>query len=1061
MIAALGLPAAADDAPDRFDREVPASVADLKLDAPISVDGVGLALAPSLVGVEGDQRVIVHLTGDSLVESGISSGSAQARFVRALVARQDRFADRMNRSFDARSLASVQRVANAVFLEVDGSALAAIAADDEVARVAPVGDYEMDLSETVPYIGAGAVQVNGVDGSGIKVAVLDSGIDYYHEDLGGTGAADYDADDPNVIEPGTFPTAKVVGGYDFVGDLWPGTDDDPADELPDPDPLDKPTFGDGHGTHVADIIGGVNGVAPGVDLYAVKVCSSIASSCSGIALIQGMEFAVDPNGDGKLKDRVDIINMSLGSVYGQPFDDDLALVVDAATAAGVLTVASAGNSADKPYITGTPAAAPTALSVAQTYTPSATVQGIEITAPAPAGVGAVFQDWSVPPADVIGPAPVAFGGLGCSLGSDPNSVDPLDAPYPPGTFAGEIVLVDRGACNFSIKIFNIQRAGGLAGIIGLVGPGEPFTGAFGAGGPFTIPGYMIGQAEANLMKTSGTTAIIDPAFTIPAIGNVVGSSSRGPSNFYQMIKPEIGAPGASVSAVAGTGTGTSAFGGTSGAAPMVAGSAALVLSGTGGTKTTAKGKANGNAIGHGLTPAETKARLMNNGETEIGNSAFTGDLAPITRLGGGEVRADRALAAPVAAWDDATAQGALSFGMHEVAYDMSLTKTVRIRNYDNTPRTYTITPTFRFDEDAASGAISVDAPSSVTVKPGLGRDTLFDVTLHIDASELPGNFMNSGSQGANGAALTINEFDGYLVLDDGDHPIHLAWQILPRQAANVVPDSMSFAAGGLIGLDNQGAGTAQNDAYSIVALSPDIPSGAQGTQSPTPDLRAVGVTTFFVPPTFCESEFLWAFAFNTWEEQSHLLPVSHQLTLQADVDGDGTLEVDALLLNRDLGASLPALNQVSDGRQAVWALDFVNGAASIFFLVEHATNTGNTVFYVCGEQIGMSSADILATNVDGQVVTQDFYFGGPGDVSDPFTITPLGEQYFGTVTGDLPFGGITPGGTGVLDVFDFGPFPGNTPELGVMLVTNGDRGPGARGGATDATEALIFTPAFP
>ena len=69
---------------------------------------------------------------------------------------------------------------------------------------------------------------------------------------------------------------------------------------PDPDPLDAGTGG-GHGTHVAHIIGGVGGVAPGVSLYAVKVCSSVSTSCSGIALIQGMEFAVDPNGDGKVR----------------------------------------------------------------------------------------------------------------------------------------------------------------------------------------------------------------------------------------------------------------------------------------------------------------------------------------------------------------------------------------------------------------------------------------------------------------------------------------------------------------------------------------------------------------------------------------------------------------------------------------------------------------------------------------------------------------------------------------------------------------------------------------
>ena len=70
-------------------------------------------------------------------------------------------------------------------------------------------------------------------------------------------------------------------------------------------------------------------------------------------------------------DHVEVINMSLGSDYGQPFDDDLVAAVENATAIGVLTVASAGNGGDCPYVAGTPAAARTALSVAQTQVPSA------------------------------------------------------------------------------------------------------------------------------------------------------------------------------------------------------------------------------------------------------------------------------------------------------------------------------------------------------------------------------------------------------------------------------------------------------------------------------------------------------------------------------------------------------------------------------------------------------------------------------------------------------------------------------------------------------------------
>ncbi|HSM55501.1 MAG TPA: S8 family serine peptidase [Candidatus Sulfomarinibacteraceae bacterium] len=1003
--------------PDRLDgRELPAGLADLRLDQPLTLEGAApLGLDPSLQDAEGPQQVIVRLVSPSVAEQKARGRPAEPARQALRGEQQDVLGEVMALDPNARVLAQVQLVLNAVFVEVDASVLDELAAHPNVLRIVPVANYELDLSETVPYIGASAVHAQGFDGSGISVAVLDSGIDYTHAALGGSGnPADYQNNDPTIIEPGTFPTDKVVGGFDFVGSEWPN-----GPLMPDPDPLDDGPQA-GHGTHVGHIIGGVGGVAPAADLYAVKVCSSVSTSCSGIALIQGMEFAVDPDGDGDPSDRVDIINMSLGATYGQPFDDDLSQAVNNATAIGVLTVASAGNGADKPYVNGTPSSAATALSVAQTQVPSASLQLFTVD-----GVDypAVFQPWSTPLTSVIS-APVQYGdGAGGNLlGCD---------PFAPGSLQGLIVLVDRGACNFTLKIKNIGEAGGEAGIIGLVAPGAPFAGGDGGDRPIDIPGYMISQADSNAIKAQiGNPGIgtLDPANQLPLVGQMVGSSSRGPQHeSTSLIKPEIGAPGASVSAIAGTGTGEGPFGGTSGAAPMVSGSAALLLQ----------------AYPH-LSPLEAKAMLMNNGETNIDTDPFTG-LAPITRIGGGEVRVDRALGAPAAAWDEQYAQGALSFGFVDVEKDtVNLHRMVRVRNYSDHDLEYTITPTFRYDDDAANGAVSLHAPQKVKVRAG--RDATFQVKLTIQGELLRGNFMNSGSLGADPSGLTLNEYDGYLILDDGQHPIHMAWHVLPRKASNVVGrTNLNFTAGqDVVDLTNNGVGTAQNDAYSLLATSPDLPEGGLGEQAPNPDIRAVGINTFPVGAGFCSANpsFVWAFAINTWERQEHLLPVSHQVLLDTNQDGTD----DYLIINRDLSG----FTTISDGRQVTWAVNLATGAASIFFFTEHSMNTGNTVLLICAEQIGMSAADMLSTNVDMSVFAQDFYYGGPGDLVDGLTVTPLGERYFG-IPEDIP--GKSDGS---MTVIDFGPFPGNSPELGVMLVTNGDRGAGNRGGATQSTEALLF-----
>ena len=151
--------------------------------------------------------------------------------------------------------------------------------------------------------------------------------------------------------------------------------------------------------------------------------------------------------------------------------------------------------------------------MAQTQVPSAALQLLDVD-----GVNypAVFQPWSVPLSSVLS-GPVQYGdGAGGNLNGC--------APFAPGSLTGLIVLVDRGACNFTLKISNISQAGGLVGIIGLVAPGAPFSGGDGGDRPIDIPGYMINQADSNAIKAQiGNASIVTDSLVV---FNIAGNKYR-------------------------------------------------------------------------------------------------------------------------------------------------------------------------------------------------------------------------------------------------------------------------------------------------------------------------------------------------------------------------------------------------------------------------------------------------------------------------------------------------------------------------------------------------------
>ncbi|MGQ9481141.1 S8 family serine peptidase [Chloroflexus sp.] len=944
----------------------------LRLEEPVTLTSAPTALSPSLIGVSGRQQVVIRLSENPTAR--VPEGAAQAAQLQRITQQQDRVLNRL-RAIDP-TLVEVARLRvalNAVIAEVDGTALPALARDAEVVRINPVVNYERATQppmETVPYIGATPdVQAAGYRGKDVRVAVLDSGIDYTHAAFGGPGTLEaYQAaygtstsDPRNTTLDGLFPTDRVKGGYDFVGEVWPN-----GPLAPDPDPIDcgapglsSGTCAGGHGTHVADIIGGEQGVAPEVDLFAVKVCSAVSSSCSGVAILQGLDWSADPNGDGKTDDRMHIVNMSLGASYGQNYDDDSAIAVDNLQPLGILVVASAGNSADRPYITGTPAGARTALSVAQTAVPSDASYPITVLSTTVYGIA---QPWAPIPNTPVNGTLVYGASLGNALGC---------TAYPAGSLTGQILLVDRGTCAISIKGSNGAAAGAVAVIVANNAAGAvPPTFSFGGGDP-TVPVLSITQAAGNALKTRvGNATTI--GFDTPATnaGSVVGTSSRGPTlgqmtygnqiMYGQIIKPEIGAPGASLSAVAGSGTGVEPFGGTSGAAPMVAGAAALLY----------------NAVDWSFSPWELKARLINTAETNIFNGppVFVGPaLAPITQIGGGEVRINRAIAAQASAWELSNGTATISFGLVEATRNpTTLRRTIVIRNYGNSSLTYTITPTFRFANDAATGAITPSTSATTITVPPRSRRT-FTLTLRIDPTKLPAWVLNSGPNGGNGAALTAVEFDGYLVLDapGTTNDLTMPWHVLPRASGNVrAPASVraTTSTPAMARLTNNGANPVSVDPFTLIGENPFVSaSPGAGMQMPPMDLKYVGVRAFDGTDICPADSPIIQFAVTTHQQITHSnYPV--EIDLLFDTNRDGT--PDYVGFTAEL--SQPSGAFAADGRNAFF-VGPLSGPYSAFFFTDHATNSANTVLTMCGSQIGVAG---LGQQINVDAYTYDNYFTG-------------------------------------------------------------------------------------
>jgi len=246
----------------------------------------------------------------------------------------------------------------------------------------------VSLSESVPLIGAPSLWAAGYTGAGVKIAILDTGIDDTHPDLD-----DID-DDPGTIDP------KVIAAVNF-------SDDSTAMDL------------HGHGTHCAGIAAGTGaassslyrGVAPGAWLYNVKVLNQYGSGYWSW-IISGIEYATyGPDGLPSTGDEANVISMSLRG-WGTDGTDPASLACDAAVDQGIVVAVAAGNEWD--YFTiGTPGVARKVITVGASdksdtlasfsskgptidyrVKPDVLAPGVSITSTVPYGLyGTYYQSW--------------------------------------------------------------------------------------------------------------------------------------------------------------------------------------------------------------------------------------------------------------------------------------------------------------------------------------------------------------------------------------------------------------------------------------------------------------------------------------------------------------------------------------------------------------------------------------------------------------------------------------------------------------------------------------------
>jgi uncharacterized repeat protein (TIGR01451 family) len=897
--------------------------------------------------------------------------------------------ERLTASLRALSVTEIYRVArayNGIAIAVEPAKLALLRRLPGIKAIHPLVPEFPTNSTSVPFLGVPPLWNNSLGlgtnltGTGIKIGIIDTGIDYQHANFGGTGLLTaYQANDTTTNADGFFPTAKVVGGTDFAGDAYNGGNT----PVPDPDPMDC----NGHGSHVAGTAAGLGvdaagatfagpydpsapfgafrigpGVAPGASLYALRVFGCGGST--GLT-IQAIDWSIDPNNDTDFSDHLDVINMSLGSNFGGA-SSSTAVASENAAIAGVIVVAAAGNAGDTFYIVSAPSSANRALSVAASADSGLAGAILQVNSPAgiAGGYAALGAGFIPAPPAPSGQTAAVIQALDAANASGPSTTDGCTALTNAAAVAGNIALIDRGTCGFLVKVQNAQAAGAIGAIVVNNAVGDPNLTVMGGTAPpgpaVTIPSVFISLADGNTIKAqlgTGVNATLAAANAGDTIGSFSSRGSRLGAPFH--LKPDVSAPGVSITSTQSGKTCVSGGCLVPNASGFIPGSQALTISGTSmATPHMAGVMALLRQLHPDWTVEELKAAAMNGAlhEVTIGANGSGLKYTP-GRIGAGRVDPQNSAQASVVAFDsDQSGVVSVTFDAPVVGI-VSQVKHVRVVNHGATAATYDLGIDIR--NDAPGIAFSLPGGSTVTVPAGQTAE--FDVQMDGNANQMrhvrdatvaatqaaPGSLAGLGNLVRHWAT----EEEGYITLSQGGNvklkvPVYMA-----ARPASAMSAGSTITTGGA------------NTGSTTIALSgTDVCTGTLGagpvctatTAAPTFDevslvspfeLQVVSTRDPVNAPPEADIQYagvaydpvnnLILFGVSTWGSWS--TPTEVAFNIYVDANSDGTY--DRILFNSNPASENAGLFGGASGGQD----SFIN---STFNLATSGVSIGGAGLYV-------------------------------------------------------------------------------------------------------------------